>query len=80
MKLSAIQSDLEKTKGQAAALGNDKTALEAQVAQLTSDLQTKTQELSNGALPVLQQPQSRRPINRRNWPNSRLSSPSCSRT
>ena len=28
-----------------AALGNDKTALEAQIAQLTSDLQARTQEL-----------------------------------
>ena len=79
-KLSAIQSDLEKTKDQAAALGNDKTALEAQVAQLTSDLQSKTQESEQRERRFFQQPQSRRPINRRNWPNSRLSSPSCSRT
>ena len=44
-KLSGTVSELEKAKGQAAALGTEKTSLEAQVTQLTADLQAKTQEL-----------------------------------
>ena len=44
-KLSGVQTELEKSKGQVAQLTNDRTSLEAQITQLTTDLQAKTQEL-----------------------------------
>ncbi|HET7238459.1 MAG TPA: hypothetical protein VFI76_05510 [Terrimicrobiaceae bacterium] len=44
-KLSGVQTELEKSKGQVAQLTNDRTSLEAQISQLTADLQAKTQEL-----------------------------------
>jgi myosin heavy subunit len=50
-RLTGVQTELEKSKGQVAQLTNDRTSLEAQISQLTTDLQAKTQELEQKSAP-----------------------------